>query len=60
MNHTTSRAASLHVLNRVLGYMLKLYALPFVAVIACIVVSSGATVLAATFPRPWWTITSSP
>ncbi len=51
MNHTTSRAASLHVLNRVLGYMLKLYALPFVAVIACIVVSSGATVLAATFPQ---------
>ena len=51
MYHTTSRAASLHVLNRVLGYMLKLYALPFVAVIACIVVSAGATVLAATFPQ---------
>ena len=51
MNHTKSRAASLHVLNRVLGYMLRLYALPFLVVILCIVISAGATVMGATFPQ---------
>ncbi len=51
MNHTKSRAASLHVLNRVLGYMLRLYALPFLVVILCIIVSAGATVMGATFPQ---------
>ena len=51
MNHTQSRAASLHVLNRVLGYMLRLYALPFLAVILCIIISAGATVMGATFPQ---------
>ena len=51
MNHTKSRAASLHVLNRVLGYMLRLYALPFLAVILCIIISAGATVMGATFPQ---------
>ena len=51
MNHTKSRAASLHVLNRVLGYMLWLYALPFLVVILCIIVSAGATVMGATFPQ---------
>ena len=51
MNHTKSRAASLHVLNRVLGYMLRLYALPFLVVILCIIVSAAATVMGATFPQ---------
>ena len=51
MNHTKSRAASLHVLNRVLGYMLRLYALPFLVVILCIVLSAWATVMGATFPQ---------
>ncbi len=51
MNHTKSRAASLHVLNRVLGYMLRLYALPFLIVILCIVLSAWATVMGATFPQ---------
>ena len=51
MNHTKSRAASLPVLNRVMGYMLRLYALPFLAVILCIIVSAAATVMGATFPQ---------
>ena len=51
MNQTKSRAASLHVLNRVLGYMLRLYALPFLVVILCIVLSAWATVMGATFPQ---------
>ena len=51
MNHKKSRAASLHVLNRVLGYMLRLYALPFLVVILCIIVSAAATVMGATFPQ---------
>ncbi len=51
MNQTKSRAASLHVLNRVLSYMLRLYALPFLVVILCIVLSAWATVMGATFPQ---------
>ena len=51
MNHSKPRAASLSVLNRVLRYMLRGYALPFVLVILCIIVSAAATVVAATFPQ---------
>ena len=43
MNHSKPRAASLSVLNRVLRYMLRGYALPFVLVILCIIVSAAAT-----------------
>ena len=51
MNHSKPRAASLSVLNRVLRYMLRGYALPFVLVILCIIVSAAATVVSATFPQ---------
>ena len=51
MKQAKPRAASLNVLKRVLGYMLKLYALPFLLVILCIIVSAAATVVGATFPQ---------
>ncbi len=51
MKQSKPRAASLSVLNRVLRYMLRLYGLPFVLVLLCIIISAAATVVAATFPQ---------
>ena len=51
MKQSKPRAASLSVLNRVLRYMLRLYGLPFVLVLLCIIISATATVVAATFPQ---------
>ncbi len=51
MNQKASRGASLGVLKRVLGYMMHTYKWPFVAVVACILISSIATVAGATFPQ---------
>ena len=51
MNQTKSKNASLTVLRRVIGYMLHYYKWAFILVIACILLSAVATVLAATFPQ---------
>ncbi len=51
MNPTKSKNASLTVLRRVIGYMLHYYKWAFILVIACILLSAVATVLAATFPQ---------
>ncbi|HIS80237.1 MAG TPA: ABC transporter ATP-binding protein [Candidatus Scatomonas merdavium] len=42
---------SLKVLGRVIRYMLHYYKIPFILVVACIVISAVATVIAATFPQ---------
>ena len=47
----TARPAPLKVLNRVLRYMLHFYALPFVLVIVCILITAVATVAGSTFPQ---------
>ena len=47
MNQKASRGASLGVLKRVLGYMMHTYKWPFVMVVACILISSIATVATA-------------
>ena len=51
MNETASRRGPISVLNRVLGYMLRCYKLPFALVVCCILLSAAATVVAATFPQ---------
>ena len=42
---------SLKVLGRVIRYMLHYYKIPFILVVACIVISAVATVIGATFPQ---------
>ena len=42
---------SLKVLGRVIRYMLHYYKIPFILVVACIVITAVATVIAATFPQ---------
>lgn len=60
MKQAKPRAASLNVLKRVLGYMLKLYALPFLLVILCIIVSAAALWWGPPSPRHWWMTTLFP
>ena len=49
-------AFSLKVLSRVVKYMLHYYKIPFILVVACILVSAVTTVIGATFPPGlWWT-----
>ena len=51
MDQKLSKNASMSVLNRVVRYMLRLYKIPFLLVIVCILLSAVATVTAATFPQ---------
>ena len=44
-------AFSLKVLSRVVKYMLHYYKIPFILVVACILVSAVTTVIGATFPQ---------
>ena len=44
-------AFSLKVLSRVVKYMLHYYKIPFILVVACILVSAVTTVIGATFPK---------
>jgi ATP-binding cassette subfamily B multidrug efflux pump len=44
-------AFSLKVLGRVIRYMLHYYKLPFILVVACILISAVTTVIGATFPQ---------
>ena len=39
------------ILKRAVGYMLRYYKIPFLLVVACIVVSAVCTVVGATFPQ---------
>ena len=45
------RNTATKVLNRVIGYMLHYYKVPFLIVLACIVLTAVATVVGATFPQ---------
>lgn len=47
----TSKPAATAVLNRVLGYMLHYYKVPFTLVVLCIIITAIATVTGATFPQ---------
>ncbi len=46
-----SKAASMAVLSRVVRYMLRYYKIPFILVVACILITAIATVVGATFPQ---------
>ncbi len=51
MNQNSKRVAPTAVLRRVVSYMLHYYRWAFILVILCILVSSVATVIGATFPQ---------
>ena len=51
MNANERRRTGPAVLNRVLGYMLHYYKIPFFIVIVCILLTAIATVVGATFPQ---------
>ena len=51
MKQKMSSGASMAVLRRVMGYMLRLYKIPFLLVILCILTAAVASVVSANFPR---------
>ncbi len=51
MSEKKAQGAPVSVLKRVIRYMLHYYKLPFLLVMACILLSAAATVVGATFPQ---------
>jgi ATP-binding cassette subfamily B multidrug efflux pump len=51
MKQRMSSGASMAVLRRVMNYMLRLYKIPFLLVILCILTAAVASVVSANFPR---------